>query len=62
MMALLLEKKEPTMKDIEQALLGNLSRCNGYRALFQAFRYYIILPLRLKFLVYTISYVYVYLS
>ena len=39
MFGLLLNNKQPSMKDIEKAMLGNLSRCNGYRAVYQAFKY-----------------------
>eukprot|EP00088_Acartia_fossae_P000839 TRINITY_DN10324_c0_g1_i1.p1 TRINITY_DN10324_c0_g1~~TRINITY_DN10324_c0_g1_i1.p1 ORF type:complete len:1254 (+),score=453.48 TRINITY_DN10324_c0_g1_i1:28-3789(+) len=40
MFGLLLNNKQPSMKDIEKAMLGNLSRCNGYRAVYQAFKEY----------------------
>jgi xanthine dehydrogenase/oxidase len=38
MLGLLLNNNQPTMKDIEKSLIGNISRCNGYRAIFQAFK------------------------
>ncbi|MCP3664738.1 MAG: hypothetical protein GY696_19970 [Gammaproteobacteria bacterium] len=40
MFGLLLNNPQPTMKDIEASMVGNLSRCNGYRAIFQAFKQY----------------------
>ena len=38
MYGLLLNKVQPTMGEVEAALVGNLSRCSGYRAVLEAFK------------------------
>ena len=38
MFALLLNNSQPTMDEIERSLVGNISRCNGYRAVLEAFK------------------------
>jgi len=44
MLGLLLNNNQPTIKQIETSLIGNLSRCNGYRAVFQAFKQFTETP------------------
>jgi len=38
MFGLLLNKQRPLLEEIEKSLVGNLSRCNGYRAVLEAYR------------------------
>ena len=38
MFALLLNNKQPSMTEVERSLIGNISRCNGYRAVLEGFK------------------------
>ena len=40
MFGLLLNKEQPLPEDIRNCLVGNLSRCNGYRAVLEAFHHF----------------------
>ena len=44
MMGLLVNNPHPTMTEIERNLVGNISRCNGYRAVLEAYKEFATAP------------------
>ena len=48
MYSLLVQKETITMEDLIENLSGNLSRCNGYRAIIEAFKVFTLSPSREK--------------
>ena len=44
MFGLLLNKEQPLLEDIKNCLVGNLSRCNGYRAVLEAYQQFTEIP------------------